>query len=96
MSNSRDLGSGVGACGVGCVPGVRSVTFPSTLATPPAPLPSELLVQRLSCPGGPTERASGYDPEECRFDSCSGCATISSSAAEHLSYKQWRGGSSPS
>ncbi len=31
--------------GVGSIQGVRSVTFPSTLATPPAPLPLELLVE---------------------------------------------------
>ena len=45
MSNSRDPGSGAGALGVGSIQGVSSVTFPSTPATPPAPLPLELLVE---------------------------------------------------
>ena len=40
-----DLGSGAGALGVGGIQGVRSVTFPGTLAAPPAPLPLELLVR---------------------------------------------------
>jgi len=39
-----DPGGGVGAFGVGGVQGVRSVTFPGTLASLPAPPPPELLV----------------------------------------------------
>jgi hypothetical protein len=38
-----DLGGGAGAFEAGDVQGVRSVTFPSALAAPPARLPLELL-----------------------------------------------------
>jgi hypothetical protein len=53
-----DRGSGAGAFEAGVVQGVRPVTFPGTLAAPPAPLPLELLVCGLSCPGGPTDKGT--------------------------------------